>query len=102
VTRGQYGVFGGGAGEGLSALTAYAEPGYVFRRNAFSGSPTGATYPTDNWFPTTIAAIGFVNAAAGNYRLAASSPYKTAGSDGRDPGADIDAVDAATHGVVLP
>jgi hypothetical protein len=101
MTRGQYGVFGSGAGEGTSALNYYAEPSYVFRRNLLI-SASASIYPADNSFPTTIAAVGFVNAAAGNYRLAAGSPYKGTGSDGRDPGADIDAVDAATRGVVLP
>jgi hypothetical protein len=102
TTRGTYGVFGSGAGEGTAALTVYAEPGYKFERNALIGPANGAAYPADNWFPATIAAVGFVDAAAGNYRLAAGSPYKNAGSDGRDPGADIAAVDAATQGVVIP
>jgi hypothetical protein len=101
MTRGQYGVFGSGAGEGTSALNYYAEPGYVFRRNLLISAPA-SSYPVDNSFPATIGAVGFVNAAAGNYRLAAGSPYKGAGSDGRDPGADIDAVDAATRSAVLP
>jgi hypothetical protein len=102
TTRGQYGVLGSDRGEGLSALAFYADSGYKFERNVLIGPGGGAAYPADNSFPATIAAVGFVNAAAGNYRLGAGSRYKKAGSDGRDPGADIDAVDAATRDVVMP
>jgi hypothetical protein len=102
LTRGQYGIFGSGAGEGLSALTFYAAPDFKFERNVLIGPDNRAVYPANNSFPATIAAVGFVNAAAGNYRLRAGTPYKKAGSDGRDPGADIDAVDSATQGVAAP
>ena len=44
-------------------------------------------------------AVGFVNAAAGDYHLAASSLYKNQGTDGIDLGADITAVLTATNGV---
>jgi hypothetical protein len=40
-----------------------------------------------------------VNAAGGDYHLAASSPYKGQATDGTDPGADIDAVLFWTNGV---
>jgi hypothetical protein len=102
TTRAQYGVFGSAHGEGLSALTYYAAPGFKFERNVLIGPGGGAAYPADNSFPATIADVGFVNYAGGNYRLAAGSPYKNTATDGRDPGADIDAVDAATQGVVVP
>ena len=42
-----------------------------------------------------FAAVGFVDRAGGNYRLADSSPYKRAGTDGKDPGVDLDANSAA-------
>jgi hypothetical protein len=102
LTRGQYGIFGSGAGEGVSALTFYAAPGFKFERNVLIGPNNGALYPANNSFPATIAAVGFVNAPGGNYRLATGSPYKKSGSEGRDPGADIDAVDTATQGVAAP
>jgi hypothetical protein len=102
LTRGQYGVFGSGAGEGVSALTFYAAPGFKFERNVLIGPDNRAVYPANNSFPATIAAVGFANVPAGNYRLSAGSPYKKAGSDGRDPGADIDAVERATQGVAEP
>jgi hypothetical protein len=39
--------------------------------------------------------VRFVNYAGGNYALAADSPYKSAGSDGRDIGADVSAAPSA-------
>lgn len=99
VTRGQYGVFGQDAGEGTAALDAHAEPGWVFNGNVIIGV-THANYPPGNSFPRTIADVGFVNVAAGDLHLAATSPYHGHGTDGRDPGADIDAVSRATRGVV--
>jgi hypothetical protein len=98
LTRGQYGVWGSDYGEGLNPLTFYAAPGFKFERNVLIGPDNGAIYPANNSFPATIAAVGFVNAAAANYRLAAGSPYNKTGS-GRDPGADIEAVERATQGV---
>jgi hypothetical protein len=61
------------------------------KRNVFVGGPA-ASYPADNFFPSSLDSVGFVDRQHGDYRLAASSPYKHAASDGRDPGADITAV----------
>lgn len=49
-------------------------------------------YPSDNFFPASLEAVGFVDHAGGNYRLAPFSPYRKAGTDGKDIGADIDAL----------
>ncbi len=92
----EYGVIGDDAGPGLSTLTRYF-PGAVFARNVLAGGPAGA-YPPDNFFPPSLAAVGFVDIADGNYRLAAGSQYKNAGTDGKDIGADLDAIDAAING----
>jgi hypothetical protein len=46
--------------------------------------------------------VRFVNYNGGNggdYHLQPSSPYKHKGTDGRDLGADMDAITAATAGV---
>ena len=42
--------------------------------------------------------VGFVNRAGGNYRLTAASRYRRVGTDGRDPGVDLDALTTAVHG----
>jgi hypothetical protein len=102
ATRGEYGIVGSNVGEGIKALDYYAAPGYRAEGNVLIGPANSALYPPKNFFPTTIADAGFVNFAAGNYRLTKRSRFKNAGSDGRDPGANIDAIEAATKGVVLP
>jgi len=93
-----YGVFGSGRGSGNDSLNAYF-PGSVFRRNVIPGAPA-ASYPVDNFYPATLNDVGFADLPGGDYRLAPSSSYKSAGTDGRDVGADIDAVEAATCGAV--
>jgi hypothetical protein len=53
-------------------------------------------------FPATIGDVGFVNFNDGNggdYHLLPNNPYKGKASDGSDPGADIDALNAAIQGV---
>jgi len=39
-------------------------------------------------------AVQFVDLANRNYRLASGSPYKAAGTDGKDLGANIDLIDS--------
>ena len=41
-----------------------------------------------------------MNYAKGNYALAPSSPYKNAGTDGKDIGADIAGLNAATASAI--
>ena len=61
-----------------------------------------AFYPVDNFFPATFAEVMFQDFAGGNYRLAPASPYNNAGTEGRDIGADFDAIYAAQNGNALP
>jgi hypothetical protein len=98
ASNSEFGFFGSGHGQGISALDYYF-PGYLFRRNVLVGGPS-ALYPADNFFPETFAQIGFMDFAGGNYRLAASSPYRNAGTDGKDIGCDFDALNAALSGSV--
>ena len=53
-------------------------------------------FPAD---PTVVRFVSFNNSYPRDYRLLASSPYEQAGTDGKDLGADIDALEAATAGV---
>ena len=90
----EYGIFGDyGVGSGMPAIAAYF-PGGVFARNAVVGG-SASSLPTDNYFPSSLAAVGFVNLAARNYALAAGTPYVRAGTDGKDLGADFNAMAAA-------
>jgi len=95
----EYGVAGDNFfGDPMGTLTTYF-PGAVFRRNVLQGG-NPADYPPDNFFPATMADVQFVDQAAGNYRLKPTSPYHNAGTDGRDVGVDMDALDVATGAVI--
>jgi hypothetical protein len=57
-------------------------------KNVFiAGKTTGFT--NTNYFPANMALVKFANYAAGDYHLAADSPYKNSGTDGKDIGCDI-------------
>ena len=84
----------GGTGAGRPTLDRYF-PGAVVRRNAIVGG-SADRYPADNFFPASLDQVGFVGAQASNVRLAASSPYKRAGTDKRDLGADVEALHPLT------
>ena len=75
---------------------------YSFIYNVLMNATDKNNWPADNYSPASITAVGFVNwngGVGGNYQLAANSPYKGKAADGKDPGADIAAVDAAIAGV---
>jgi hypothetical protein len=91
----EYGVGGSNTyGQPLQTLATYF-PGALFSRDLLMGG-AAQRYPPHNFFPATWTQVGFVDIAGGNYRLGSMSPYKRAGTDRKDIGADIDAVEAAT------
>lgn len=94
VQRGPVGFKGTGSGEGTGTLSRYF-PGAVFTKNAIAGG-TASLYPAGNYFPAAFSLVGFTNLTTGDYRLISTSAYKGAGSDGKDVGADIVALNAAT------
>jgi len=75
--------------------------GYLFSHNALLASPGSyppSTWPAPNFFPTTESAVEFVAYGSGttaNYALQSTSPYKGAGTDGKDLGANVLALNAA-------
>ena len=98
-----YGVMGSGYAPGNPSLNHYF-PGFVFQKNviediASSGIPQ-SNYPVNTFFPSDWATVKFVDFSNGNYALAPSSPYKHAGTDGKDIGADIDGLNAATASAI--
>ena len=89
------GIYGDGFGAGFVSLNKYFRYA-IIRRNVLAGG-VASKYPADNFFPPTSQFLGnFVSAAGGNYRLAVSSPYNNAGTDGKDVGANVDAIEAAS------
>ena len=73
----------------------------TFAANAIIASPPVARWPKQNFFPASPEAVRFAKYNGGNggdYHLQPSSPYKGKGTDGKDLGADVDAIDSATAG----
>jgi hypothetical protein len=104
---GQYQLFGSG-GQGLAAWTPVAGPGSAFLGNVVVGA---VNVIPGNTFPGSFNDVGLVGggsvatsvtATLDQLALSAASTFKGKATDGKDPGADIAAVKAATAGVVAP
>ena len=94
-----YGIFGDNYSTGLATINAYL-PGSVIAGNILAGG-SASKYPVGNFFPTVaVWDASFVNFAAGDYHLLASSLYKNVATDGTDPGADIDRVNSETANAI--
>src|SRR5262245_4184769 len=84
------GIVAEGTAGGRPTLDRYF-PGAVVRRNAFVGG-SADRYPADNFFPASLKQVGFVGLPTADLHLSATSPFKRAGTDKRDLGADMDSV----------
>lgn len=74
--------------------------GLAFHHNVVIGG--GGGWPADNFPVKKPADVGFVNfnnGSGGDYHLRPDSRFKKAASDGKDVGADVDAVTSAVAGV---
>jgi len=74
---------------------------YRFDRNVIMNALPMHQWPPENWPVEGHSQVGFVNwnnGVGGDYHLAPKSRFKNRASDQKDPGADIDAVNAATEG----
>ena len=89
------GIAGTGTGVGNSTLTTFF-PRAIVSRNVIVGGHALA-YPPDNFFPVSLDQVGFANRLGGDYRLAPTSRYRRAGTDGRDPGVDLDVLAEAVE-----
>jgi Putative Ig domain len=97
--HGTYGIMGSGQAIGTGSLDAYCgTSGYTVTANVLETADghTGV-YPSGNYFPTDWSGV-FVNYDQGDYHIKTGSKYKNAGTDGKDLGADIDAVVSAIAG----
>ena len=87
VTHNAYGVIGTGTGVGTVTLNRWFSS-YVFQKNVIVGG-RAASYPSDNYFVGAFSEVGFTDMARGDYRLSSSSPYRNAGTDGKDIGCQL-------------
>jgi hypothetical protein len=90
----------------LTSLNACFPGGYTFAANAIIGTSNAnfppSKWPAGNFFPSSASTVQFVNFNNGNggdYHLLSTSPYKNAGTDGKDLGADIDSILSLTSAV---
>jgi uncharacterized protein YjdB len=98
---GQYGVKGPGIGT-AAALQLFMPTGGYWG-NVMTASGSNATgFPTGNFFSATMGGIGFVSPSLLDYRLTSGSTFRNRATDMGDPGADINAVNAAIAGVIVP
>ncbi|MBV8146483.1 MAG: hypothetical protein JO184_15920, partial [Gammaproteobacteria bacterium] len=82
-------LYGFGSPEGEGTVTLNANfTNWTFAKNVVVAAPAGK-YPAGNFFPGAVTDLRMMNFTAANYALAANSPYKGAGTDGRDIGADL-------------
>jgi hypothetical protein len=84
VAHNAYGVIGTGTAIGLPTLTSWWT-NFVFEKNVIVGGQS-SNYPSGNYFINSFSEVGFVDMANGDYRLSSSSPYRNAGTDGKDIG----------------
>ena len=88
----EYGIIGTGTAPGTATIARFF-PGAVIEGNVIVGGDA-ARYPRGNFFPASLAAVGFVDRERGDYRLAERSRYRN-GAAGRDAGVDMAALAAA-------
>ena len=83
----------------LAILQSCFSP-YIFNHNVLIGAVK--TWPAGNFAPPTASAVEFAGSSAPSgisYQLLPSSPFAKAGSDGKDLGADMNAISQAIAGV---
>ena len=84
---------GSGCTPGNRAIAQYF-PGGLFVGNVIAGAnPT--RYPGGNYYPPTLADVGFVDLGSGNHRLSSGGLGRSAATDGTDIGTNIDALNLA-------
>jgi len=93
VAHNTYGIAGTNVGTGSQALDALF-PGAVVKRNVIVGG-SSAEYPRDNFVVRSWAQVKFEDLAQGRLRLSDGSPFRRAGLNGTDVGADDKALRAA-------
>lgn len=98
VRHNEFGIFGSGHAPGLDTIGRYL-PGALIVGNLFIGGD-GSRYPRDNHFVRSIDDVGFVNPGSGDFSLQPASAARRRGAEGRDIGADLAIIVAATSRVI--
>lgn len=94
---GPYGVKASGGASGTHSMDHYATS-WALTGNVMIGNVRAGTYPTGNAVVSSLAALGFINPAADDYRVSSTSYLRT--GSGNPAGADAEAVNRAVQGVV--
>jgi hypothetical protein len=83
-------TFGGAGTYGYPSLTFSTFVTSLTYKNIVvltpNGSSDGKTYPSGKTYFNSTANAGFTNYSGGNYQFTGASPYRSAGSDGKDIG----------------
>ena len=103
TSHNNYGIMGQDRGPGADTINVFF-PSSVIRRNIITGQTSGGGslsgypfyYPTDNFYPSTLDAVGFVDRAGGDYNLTDASIYNGQATDGKDVGINQSAIESAT------
>lgn len=96
-TLGDLGIFGSGLGSGNKVLQVNF-PGSVVQFNGFVGEGE-SWHPGGNTYLKKVEEVRFVDPSQGNYRLQPKSPLRGKGQKKKDPGVDMDSLEAAVKGV---
>ncbi len=99
IGHGEYGIIGDGLAPGKGTLDALFR-GAVIASNGIIGAPNGPFDYPGNFYPANMASVGFTNPLS-NYRLLATSPYAKKGTDGKDLGVNVVALEAAQGGTTV-
>jgi hypothetical protein len=87
----EYGIIGGGRSPGMDTIRAFFPASLVANNVIADANPR--LYPSGNFYPSSGEfRTQFMSYDNGDYRLAASSAWKGAGSDGLDLGAAVSGV----------
>jgi cellulose synthase/poly-beta-1,6-N-acetylglucosamine synthase-like glycosyltransferase len=92
----EHGITGSSTGPGTATLERYF-PAAVVRRNVLVGGAAGQ-YPRDNFFPASLEPLGGRDGRT-ILRLTLPQPLAGGATDGRDPGADVAALERALGGL---
>jgi hypothetical protein len=93
VQNNAWAIMGNSASPGNGTIGTFF-PGSQFFGSIIAGA-SPASYPSGNFYPPSLSAVGFVDLGNGDYRLSPSSPYVRSATDGTDVGANIDAINSA-------